>query len=74
MSPVAVPSNAVNLKDNTVAVTDVLVRAMPLRTQWGMAYSMCPGKLRAVQFLLRFLFFLGISSPFFRVLGAWFFL
>ena len=35
MGPVAVPSNAVNSRETTVAVPDVLARAMPLLTEWG---------------------------------------
>ncbi len=35
VSPVAEPSSAVNSSDTTVAVSDVLVRAMPLRTEPG---------------------------------------
>ena len=35
VSPVAVPSSAVNSSETVVGASDVLVRAMPLRTEWG---------------------------------------
>ena len=34
-SPVAVPSRSVNSSETVVGASDVLVRAMPLRTEWG---------------------------------------
>ena len=35
MGPVAVPSRSVNSSETIVSASDVLVRAMPLRTEWG---------------------------------------
>ena len=38
-SPVTAPSRSVNSSETVVGAPDVLVRAMPLRTEWG-----CPGR------------------------------